>query len=198
MEPGVHVEFEMFPMLNGIKSKEAGREIYDEKPHVRIRVAGNDKEEFFGPVNEQIRQRFPEEFASWQKGNEVPLTGTPVERWPQITQAQVKNLKALNIRTVEDLATLPDFGLQKLGMGAQKLRSDAQRFLSLAQQAAEVAQVDELKDTITRQNEQMAKMQEQIAALMAAQAPKAEPAPGAVEPQAEEQKRRGRPPKVQA
>ncbi len=164
-EPGVHVTFEMYPVVHGVESKSSGREITIDKPHVRIRVAGNDKEEFFGPATDQMKARFPEEWEAFERGNQVARHGTPLERWPQMTPSMVRTLKNLNILTVEDMATLSDAGLQKVGMGAQKLRTDAQRFLSLAQASADLEQMDEIKA-------QNAALMERLAALEKAAAEK--------------------------
>jgi hypothetical protein len=166
-EPGVHVSFELFPVVNGVLSKEAGREVCVDKEYVRIRVAGNDKEEFFGPVNDQIKDRFPSEYESWKKGNDVPLVGTPIQNWPQLTVSQVRNLQSLGVRTVEDMATLSDVGLQKVGMGARKLQDDARKFLSLAQAAADVGQLDELREANANKDLLLAQQAESIATLQA-------------------------------
>ena len=186
-EPGVHVVFEMYPVLHGLESKAAGREVYVDRPHARISVAGYDKDEVFVPANAQIQARFPEEWEAFQKGAEEPATGTPVNRWPQLTVSQVKMLQNLNIRTVEDVATLSDISLQKIGQGGQKLRADAQKFLSLAQAAADVEQMDELRqmnkslmDDLAAVKETMAALQKQ-AADHAAEVQKAEKAVAAAE-----------------
>jgi hypothetical protein len=193
-EPGTHIEFVNYPVLHGLESKAAGREIYVPKPHIRIRVAGYDKQSFFGPVNEQIKAQYAEEWERWQKGQEEPMTGTPLERWPQMTPEMVANLKGLNFRTVEDVAAAADFAVQKIGMGGYKLRDDARKFLSLAQAAADVGQLDELREAnkekdeaLRLQGEQIATMQKQMADLLA-RLPKAE----------DEPKPRGRPRKVEA
>jgi hypothetical protein len=145
MEPGVHVTFEQYPILMGAASKAAGREIFEDRPYVRIKVAGMDKDEFFGPVNEQIRARFPQEWEAFKKGMEVPTSGTPVERWPQLTPSQVKVLKQNAFRTVEDVASASDQAVESIGMGGRALRHDAQRFLSLASSAADGRRVDDLE-----------------------------------------------------
>lgn len=164
-EPGVHAEFEMYPVLHGIESKAQGREIYVDKPHVRIKVAGNDKEEYFGPVNEQIRARFPEEWEAFERGGAEVHIGTPIDRWPEITPSQVKMLKALHIYTVEDMASLSDAGLQKVGMGGQKLRAAAQRFLSVAQNNADFEKMQELEAQNAAMKQQLAELQAAVAKL---------------------------------
>jgi hypothetical protein len=164
-EAGVRIDFEMYPMVNAVKSKEAGREVCDDIPHVRIRNAGEDKHEFFGPVNEQIMARFPEEWEAFQRGSRVAESGTPVDRWPQLTPAQVRTFKGLNFYTVEDVASASDAAIQRYGMGGQKLRTDAQKFLSLAQAAADVAQLDDLKEAVAAKDGEIASMREQMNAM---------------------------------
>lgn len=166
-EPGVRVEFELYPVVNAIKSKAAGREVCDEKPHVRIRNAGEDKHEFFGPVNEQIKARFPQEWEAFERGSRVAESGTPIESWPARTRGEIRTLKGLNFYTVEDVASASDAAIQRYGMGGQKLRTDAQKFLSLAQASADVAQLDELKEANLQKDAELAAMRERMAAMEA-------------------------------
>jgi hypothetical protein len=165
-EPGVHVEFEMYPMVHALESKSAGREVCVEKPHITVSVAGMEKEKFFGPVNDYWKQRFPEEWAAFEKGELVPVTGTPLNRWPQLTVGQVKNLKGLDFHTVEDVASASDASLQKV-MNGYKLREDAQKFLSLAQGAADLSQLEELREASRKKDELMAAQNERLAAMEA-------------------------------
>lgn len=169
-EPGVHVEFVMHPVVHGLKSQEEGREVCVDEPHVKIRVAGNDKEEFFGPVNEQIRARFPEEWGAFEKGLEAPKIGTPIDHWPRLSNqpSLARLLKNLAIFTVEDMAGCTDAALQKVGMGGQKLREDAKRFLELARATADSSQVDTLRQENAMLKEQFEAMKAQIDALTAA------------------------------
>jgi hypothetical protein len=167
-EPGVNVRFYKEDVIHGLMSKEAGREVTIQKDFIEIRVAGNDKEVFVGPANEQMRGRFPEEWDAYQRGAGPEHIGTAVRRWPQLTQAQVRTLENHNIYTVEDMASVSDAGLQSLGMGARKLREDAQKFLSLSKLAADVALVDELRDENKALKEQMQNMSAQVAELLQA------------------------------
>lgn len=188
---GTYVEFFNMPVLHGIESKAAGREIYVSKPHVRIRVAGNDKEVFVGPANEQRQKEFPAEWAAFLKGEEVPIHGTPLERWPQLTPERVANLKVAGFRTVEDIAQAPDFALQQIGMGAYALQKDARKFLSLAQSAADLVRLEKLEaerqerdDMVRTQAEQIKQLQEQIATLMESVKPEETPKRKRKEPEA--------------
>jgi len=75
-------------------------------------------------------ERYVQTYERWKKGEEMPLDGTPVKGWGMISPAQQKNLIALNILTVEDLAGVNDEGCRRIGMGASELRDKAKAWLS--------------------------------------------------------------------
>lgn len=79
-------------------------------------------------------------FKAFKEGEEVPVSGTPIRSWPQLDPSMAKTLLSLNIRTVEDLATLPDEGLNRIGMHARKLQQQAVAWLEVASGAGRVAE----------------------------------------------------------
>lgn len=166
-EQGVRAKFFKHSVLHEGKSKEAGRQIFVDKDYIEIRVAGMDKQIHVAPVNSSHKERFPDEWERYQRGAEEKREGTPVRHWPQITPAQAEALEAINIFTVEDMATAADFALQKYGAGARKLQEDARKFLSLAQSAADVGQMDELREAVAAKDALLVKQGEQIAQLQA-------------------------------
>lgn len=90
------------------------------------RDAGN------GRLPQEWYERYVESYERWKRGEEMPLNGTPIKGWPVISPAQMTNLIAIDIRTVEDLAAVNDEGLRRLGMGASSLRDKAKAWLSQA------------------------------------------------------------------
>jgi hypothetical protein len=171
-EPGVHVEFLNHPCIHGVESKAAGREVYVDKPHVKIHVAGEGRmNEWFGPVTEQIKQRFPEEWAMFEKGAEAPRIGTPLGAWGGIGAATAKNLESIGFYTVEDLASASDMALQKVGMGARKMQEAARKFLSVSQSTADLEKLDEVREenaALKARAEEQAKQLADLAAKVAA------------------------------
>lgn len=144
-EPGVQVRFFKHPMLHGQQSLAAGRQIFIDKDHVEIVVAGQDKQKFVGPVNEQVKARFPEEWAQYQAGQQEVRVGTPIEQWPQLTPSQVLMLKQLNVYSVEDVSALSDENVKNLGPGGYKLRDDAAKWLKLAAAAANTGVIEQMQ-----------------------------------------------------
>lgn len=85
-----------------------------------------------GRLPREWYERYVEAYARWKKGEEMPLNGTPIKGWQVISPAQMKNLIAINILTVEDLANVNDEGCRRIGMGSGDLRDKAKAWLSQA------------------------------------------------------------------
>ena len=81
-------------------------------------------------VDDTIRRRFSAQYEAWKKGQEMPVEGSPLKLWPVISPAQLEMCLRSNVRTVEDLASLPDQFLSKLGMGARALQNKAKDWLN--------------------------------------------------------------------
>jgi len=80
---------------------------------------------------------YKKQYQAWKEGQEIPLDGTPIKNWAIPSPAQVKNLLAANMKTVEDLALCNDEGLRRLGMGGIDLRNKAKAFLASASSVVE-------------------------------------------------------------
>lgn len=115
------------------KSAEEGRPIFENEDYVQILIPGNSKDIIDRRVQEKDKERWPAQWAAYQNNKEQPLEGTPITVWPELDPSQVATLSHKNIRTVEDLASLPDVSLGELGPGALELQKKAQRFLKVSE-----------------------------------------------------------------
>lgn len=134
-ESKVWAEFRMHPVIDGQASKEAGRTIKRDVPYVKIIQPGESRLSIYDqPATDVDAQRFPRQWAAFKAGQSQELKGTMLaELFPE-SPAIVENLRAVAIRTVEQLAALPDTGLQNIGMGARQWKEKAQAFLDRAEQ----------------------------------------------------------------
>ena len=123
--PLFHMRAVEMPFL----SRQAGRPIFEDREFVEIIIPGINRSTAIEPVNEQHIARWPDAYAAFKRGQDLPQSGTPLEEWPPLTKATVANLRALNMRTVEDLAAAPDAVLQNIGAGGHDFRRRAQAFL---------------------------------------------------------------------
>ena len=149
---------------NHAASEKEGRPIFDDREMVEIIVPGDRLSTFVGYVDDRHRERWPDAYAAFKRGEQRAAAGTPLEHWPILTTARVAELKAMNILSVEELANVTDNVVVKLGMGARELREQARTFIDAARggaaSAAAAAENERLK-------EQMAMLQQQVAQLMA-------------------------------
>lgn len=142
------VTFENFPIYLEAKSKEAGRKLYEEKPHIRIQFPADRTREIFRMVKFEWDgagppdpERFPRQWAAFQNHGTAAQSGTLLAEWPMVNKAQVLELRAMNLLTVEHLASVPDSTLHTLGMGARELRDKAQAFIKRADSDGVITQL---------------------------------------------------------
>lgn len=154
------VEFFMKPVEVPRKSKEAGRPIYEEREMVRIAFPGDNKREYVAPAHEMhyhnaarrqvtYAERFSDSYRKFKDDNSDQIVGTPIDHLPFLTISRRMEFKAAGIKTVEQLAGLPDVTIKKLGMGIREFVGQAQAYLKAAEGTSQVAamqaQIDELK-----------------------------------------------------
>ena len=188
-ENGSLVEFHRDAVQNNFKSGKEGRPVYDEFDFVRIMTPGDTRTVINRKASDQDKQKYPKAWEIYARGLEEVTEGTPLTQWNGISRSQVKELQHVNVRTVEQFASVSDANIQRLGPGYPQLQKRAQQFLDASQGEAKATEA-------ARENEQlkekMALMQEQIDAMKAQLAEKADDAEKADEA---EKPRRGRPPK---
>lgn len=122
-------EFYMRAVQHSAKTREAGRPIFEQKPYVRILIPGQRNSLVDRPVRAEDQTRWPDAWRRFEERQEQVVDGMPIEHWPFLTVAQVAELRALNIRTVEQIAALSDAGLDNIGVGARELQKRARQFL---------------------------------------------------------------------
>lgn len=166
------------------QSEREGRYIAKDVDMVEVRqIGGTDSVKFevedwlqrirqdvaAGRLEESISDRYAEMYRRWKNGQELPVEGTPIRTWPVISPAQAETCCAIGVRTVEELAELPDEGLRKLGMGGVTLKQKAKDWIAAGNDKGKVVQ--ELA-TMKQENAQLhatvETLSKQVAALKAA------------------------------
>jgi len=83
-----------------------------------------------GRLPREWSHAYQEAYKAWKAGCEVPLTGTAIENWPPASPAQIKMLRSLQLRTVEDLAAANEEVINRIGMGGRALKQRAVDWLA--------------------------------------------------------------------
>jgi len=143
----VYAEFSYHPRKNVVKTKEAGRDIYEDVPYVKIMVPGDKDNIVFRPVRESDKQRFPRQWQAFNTNEEQVVEGTLLSEWAGISRSLVEELKFYGVRTVEALVDMPDSQAQKF-MGINALRQKAKAYIEDSRLMAPI-------DRLNRENEAM-------------------------------------------
>jgi hypothetical protein len=129
------VEFYLGKKLLAAKSRDAGREIYEDREYVRIQIKGQDKQVVVHEVTEQYKRKFPIAYQLFQMGKPQPVVGTPIEQLPGMGPSLAHHLRGIALRTIEDIAGVSDENtINRIGMGARELVKKAQAFIAQSTQ----------------------------------------------------------------
>jgi len=152
---------------NESQTLEQGRPIFDDVDMIRIMYPGS-KDTTVGVAHYGYQQRFPKQWAQYKAEQDQTTSGTPLSSVPWLTKAQVAEMLAMNLRSVEQLAGMPDNVAQRF-MNHHALKQQAQAYLDAAAGAAPLLK---MTAELSKRDEQIAELQAQMATLLAAQ-PKA-------------------------
>lgn len=157
-DTGCVANFEMYSEYKPFKSKEAGREIFEDVLYIRINIRGDNKREVHRPASDADKRRFPFCWQEFQKGEAAAARGTPITKLAGIDPSIARAFQAQNVFTIEDLALVSDNNLQNLGAGAREMRAKAVEFVK-SQQGMTAAQEEnrQLRELVAKQSEDLAK-----------------------------------------
>lgn len=159
----VFAEFYMRPVVDGVATKEAGRTITKDVPHIKIIQPGESQHSVYNqPATNQDTQRFPKQWAAFQAGQSQEVIGSPLSLLFPQSPATVENLKHCGVRTIEQLAGANDTALQGMGMGARSFQEKAKQYL---QQADKGKNFHDLSDRVDSMEFKLKEKDDRIAAL---------------------------------
>jgi len=125
------VKFYLDTVQDDAASQEQGRPIFKEVEMIDIRVPGS-RNNVVRIARESDKERFPRHYAAFKNRTSMEgIEGTPLAEWPVITRSRVEELAFLNIKTVEQLANMPDSNAQQV-MGFYGLKQKANEWLEKA------------------------------------------------------------------
>lgn len=165
-DASLNVEFALEPVLHKLETFRKGSNVYIDMEFVTIHAPGDRLTLIHRPVTEHDKWRFPVDYANFKKGQSAVLTGTPLALWPLVSPSQAKELQSLGIRTVEQVAALPDTNAPQF-RGFYGLKVKAQQFLEQASDSAAATRLQaELDQRDASHKTEMAAVREQMNELI--------------------------------
>lgn len=138
------------------RSEDEGRPIFKEREYIDIRIPGS-RDGAARPASYRDKQRFPKHYQAFKQRIELPEEGTPLTEWGGVTRSLAEELAFSNIKTVEQLAAVPD-SLAGGMMGGMTLKTKATAWLerckedvSLERLEGELQSRDMLLDSLQQQ-----------------------------------------------
>lgn len=177
--PQIALRFYQKPVEDPEATARQGCPQFVMRDYVQKRVPGDatslvDREVRKSDFEDASMPHFRQLYEHWKRGEEAPVSGLPIEQWPGCTAAQAMTLKAVNVRTVEELATVSDSNIMRLGMGFQTLRQKAQDYLAQAKDSSHLAKVrhemDEMRSQLDAARRQLEEALTELRTLKAAPA----------------------------
>ena len=163
LDKNLRVEFYAGVVKNEIKSAEAGRPIFDDADFVRINIPGDAKASYESRVELEHKRRFPAQWNAYLAGVSQDAEGMSLDKMPGMSLSLRASLRASNITTVEQLATLSD----SLATGLHGIHELRRKAIAMV----ELNKGDEGKqfvtDELAKRDAEIAAMKEQLAALTA-------------------------------
>lgn len=168
-----YARFYMHPVLNKMKSEQEQRKIYEDRPYIMIVSPGQKNTEVRRPIQDKDKFEYAEAWKAFLDGKDEAVVGTPIEMLPGLHESRILELKAVNIRTIEQMADIAEGNAFRVGGDALRLKQQAQGYLN-----KNTGEVVDLRTRIAELEQLVKKLSDTTAAPVKVA------------------KRRGRPPKV--
>lgn len=189
MAQGLLARFYIDAVEDKSQTAEEGRPIFTDVEFVEIIPIGDTKTKVVKRATDEQRQKFAEEYAVFKKGVEQTFSGTPLNQWPIITPALIKQFNHFNVYTVDQLAELNDIAINQIGPGTRDWVQKAKAFLAKAKSTAEAQKFavenERLKEELARQQAIISDLAAKVEKLSDGSEPKRGPGRPRKEEQAE-------------
>lgn len=156
------VRFFMFPVLLEKESEAAGIPKYRDIEMLEVRIAGDRNSVIHRKVKDEDKIRFRNKYENFKSSIENTMEGTLLNQFPFITASQIEEYKHLNIFTAEQLISIPDGHMHKLGHTGRALINKVKAYMESAKDSAFVTKVISENETLKREMELLKKQMQQI------------------------------------
>lgn len=127
---------------NEFESKAQGKPIFDAVDFIKVHHPGEPSNIYNQPVRPDIDPyMWPKEWDAYKRGKTDDTSGTPLSVLFPANPELVDHLKALHIRTVQQLAGLSDSALQGVQFG-RELMNKAKAYLDISEKGKEFHEVN--------------------------------------------------------
>lgn len=167
---GAHLWFS-WELVDDLRESEAKcMPIKAERLHLNVRYPGRDTVckmmsehdvKDLNNANPRFEQDVLKAYKAFVANEEPPTTGVPLSEWTEISRSLAERLKHMGIKTVEDLANMPDDIRKKIGPDS----TFCKRAEDYLKRAAGEVKVSTLQATVRKQEKQIADLEATLTRL---------------------------------
>jgi len=132
---GVLIEIYEKAIKNEEKSEKSDTPVFDTRLYIKKKVP-NSRDIYDQPVKSTDRDRYPDLFTAFEAGKSTVIDGIPIEEWPKLDVSSIEVLKAANVFTVEQCASMSDSTKHRLPVGLRDIGSKAKKWLNQGKENA--------------------------------------------------------------
>jgi hypothetical protein len=155
------VRFFMLPERDEVKSAQEGRPIYHDIEMVEILIPGS-RDKLHRKVNDLDKQRFRTRYEKFKQSITNQIEGTPLNQFPFISVAEIKELEYFNVFTGEQLALIPDGNIDKIGVNGRDLIKKVKNYMQAAKDTAFVSKMTHENESLKREISLLKEQMQQI------------------------------------
>lgn len=149
-----------------LKVQGKGHPVYDLVDYIEIISDKTDIKD--RPVTEGDKLKYARRYNAWKAGKGAEAIGLPLSQWPGVTKSMVNELANHGIHTVEQLGSIADGIVARIGP-IQSLKQKAKAYLESAKGLAPISQMQAENRQL---KEQLEALQAQMTEFAKAQAPR--------------------------
>lgn len=145
------------------------------KDFVEIMFPGDTKTIVNRQIKDDDKNRWPQHWEAYQRGEEFKADGFPLEQWTEIDEGMVRELNHKRIYTVDQLADVTDQNMANIGLGARELVAKAKAFTEVRKNtdasmkyAAQFEQMDAENKLLREENKTLAARMQALEDMLAA------------------------------
>jgi len=120
--------FEKRLVENPSKVRSGDKDTLEELTYVKIMCPGQ-RDVVNRRVQDADKERWPNHWAAFQKGEEAPVEGILLDQWVSLSPSERHILKSCGLKTVEQVSQYPEGNIKKLGAGGIRIKQRALLFL---------------------------------------------------------------------
>ncbi len=134
---GLSVRFKIKQVRDQEKTLAEGRPIHVPTEFIEIHVLGDRTNIIDRPVEPYDRLRFQKQYKAFKEaGDKDNVMGQSLKDWPILDESLAEDWIALGVRTIEQLAEVPEQNLARMGAMARQYQRKAQTYLEASKQEA--------------------------------------------------------------